>query len=311
VEILAFILIFISLMGVLTYAGYRYYAKPRGMYDQISASVDYLGEETPEQTPEKKSFLFGLVESVGDRVAARQKDTSGIRMQLVQAGYRNDSAVQIFYGSKVALAIVFFLAALIFDEHLPFAKSNPLLGVLMMTLLGYVMPAFILKKKVKARQKRLRLSLPDALDLMVVCVEAGLGLDQAMANVSQELRLTHPEIAQELNLVNLEMTAGTRRLDALRNLSDRTGVEDIRKLVAVLIQADRFGTSVGESLRTHSEYMRLKRRQTAEEQANKVAVKLVFPIFFFIMPAIVLVAAGPAMIRVFKTLLPMMRKMGA
>ena len=150
------------------------------------------------------------------------------------------------------------------------------------------------------------MSLPDALDLLVVCVEAGLGLDQAISHVSRELHLTHRAISDELGLVTLEMRAGKRRAEALRNLADRTGEAELRKLIATLIQSDRFGTGIAEALRTHSDFMRVRRRQEAEERAGKVGVKLVFPIFFFILPSMLVVSAGPAMLQVFKYLFPMM-----
>jgi tight adherence protein C len=158
------------------------------------------------------------------------------------------------------------------------------------------------------RREELRFSLPDALDLMVVSVEAGLGLDQAIQYVAREMIVTHKELADELGLLNLEIRAGKRRAEALRNLADRTGETEIRKLVAILIQTDKFGTSMAESLRVHSDFMRVRRRQEAEERAGKVGVKLVFPIFFFILPAMLLVAAGPGLLQVFKYLFPMMRQ---
>jgi tight adherence protein C len=144
--------------------------------------------------------------------------------------------------------------------------------------------------------------LPDALDLMVVCMEAGLGLDQAIASVAKELLSTHKDLSEELGLVTLEMRAGKRRMEALKNLSDRTGEPDLSKLVATMVQADRFGTSVAESLRAHSDFMRVKRRQQAEERAAKIGVKLTFPIFFLIMPAIMLVAAGPGIMQLIRGL---------
>ena len=171
---------------------------------------------------------------------------------------------------------------------------------------GYVLPGFMLERKIKKRQETLRLSLPDALDLMVVSVEAGLGLDQAIQHVSRELQPTHPEISEEWGLVTLEMRAGKRRSDALRNLADRTGEPELRKLVAILVQNDRFGTSMAESLRAHSDFMRTRRRQDAEERAGKVGVKLIFPIFFFILPSMMVVTAGPALLQVFKYLFPLM-----
>jgi tight adherence protein C len=142
---------------------------------------------------------------------------------------------------------------------------------------------------------------------MVVCMEAGLGLDQALVNVSRELAITHKEISEELGLVSLEMRAGKRRSEALKNLATRTGEAETRKLVATLVQADRFGTSIADSLRTHSDFMRVRRRQEAEERAAKVGVKLVFPIFFFILPSMLVVAAGPGLLQLFKHLFPLMR----
>ena len=166
------------------------------------------------------------------------------------------------------------------------------------------------RKKMKKRQEILRLSLPDALDLMVVSIEAGLGLDQAIQHVAREMQMSHPLLSEELSLVTLEMRAGKRRAEALKNLSERTGEGELRKLVAILIQNDRFGTSMGESLRTHSDFLRSRRRQEAEERAGKVGVKLVFPIFFCILPSMLVVAAGPGLLQVFKYLFPMMKKVG-
>jgi len=173
---------------------------------------------------------------------------------------------------------------------------------------GWILPRFFLEKKVARRQKIMRLSLPDALDLLVVAIEAGLGLDQAMQYVGRELQWSHPELSEELLLVQLEMRAGKRRAEALHNLAERTGEPEIKKLVAILVQNDRFGTSMGESLRSHSDFLRVKRRQDAEERAGKVGVKLVFPIFFFILPSMLIVAAGPGILQIFKSLFPMMNQ---
>jgi tight adherence protein C len=169
------------------------------------------------------------------------------------------------------------------------------------------MPRFFLEKRVKKRQEIIRLSLPDGLDLLVVSIEAGLGLDQAIQHVAKELQPSHPELSEDLGLITLEMRAGKRRADALKNFAERTGEDEVRKLVAILVQNDRFGTSMGESLRTHSDFMRTRRRQEAEERAGKVGVKLVFPIFFFILPSMLIVAAGPGLLQIFKNLFPMMK----
>jgi tight adherence protein C len=161
----------------------------------------------------------------------------------------------------------------------------------------------------RRRQKQLRRGLPNALDLLVVCVESGLGLDQAIVQVAKELEHGHPEISEEFALVNLELKAGKRRVEALRNLADRTAVADLKKLVAVLIQADRFGTGVAQSLRAHADYMRVQARQQAEEKAAKLGVKLVFPIFFCILPSLFVVTVGPVVMRIMRELIPMMNNM--
>jgi tight adherence protein C len=176
-----------------------------------------------------------------------------------------------------------------------------------MALGGWIGPNFMLEKRIKKRLTILRLALPDALDLMVIAVEAGLGLDQAIQYVATELRNAHRELTEEFMLTNLEIRAGKRRADALKNLGERSGEPELRKLTAILIQNDRFGTSVAESLRQHSDHLRVRRRQEAEERAAKVGVKLVFPIFFFILPAMMLVCAGPGVLGVVKYLLPLMR----
>jgi tight adherence protein C len=188
----------------------------------------------------------------------------------------------------------------LFRPNLAFALSAA--GV------GYVFPGFLLARIAKRRQHRIRLSLPDALDLLVVSVEAGLGLDQAIQRVADELAFAHPELAEELRLINLELRAGKARSDALHNLAERTGVDDVASLVAMLVQTDRFGTSVAQSLRVHSDTLRTKRRQRAEEAAAKTGVKMVFPLVFCIFPAIWVVTIGPAVIKFVQVLFPLAEK---
>ena len=173
---------------------------------------------------------------------------------------------------------------------------------------GYVIPGFLLARMAKRRQHRIRLSLPDALDLLVVSVEAGLGLDQAVQRVGDELAEAHPELSEEMRLINLEMRAGTERAEALRHLADRTGVDDVASLVATLVQTDKFGTSVAASLRIHSEVLRTKRRQRAEEAAAKTGVKMVFPLVLCVFPAVWIVTIGPAAIKFVQVLFPMANK---
>lgn len=308
IPILIAVVLFSFLMIAISAYGYRRYAKPGRFYDQLGTPVAGGGSEVLalDGVPEE-SVLIRITRQIGEKLPVSPQDASLARRYLSAAGYRSDGAVRVYYGVKVVLCIVLVLLALLFRDVV---TANPILRIVLVIaagLIGYFGPTFMLEHLVSKRQERLRMALPDALDLMVVCVEAGLGLDQAMRSVSQELRMTHKEISDELSLVNLEMRAGKRRAEALKNLADRTGEPELRKLVAILIQADRFGTSIAESLRTHSDFMRVRRRQEAEERAGKVGVKLVFPIFFFIMPSMLVVAAGPGLLQVFKYLFPMMR----
>jgi Flp pilus assembly protein TadC len=179
---------------------------------------------------------------------------------------------------------------------------------LLAAALGYLLPGMALARMAKKRQHTIRLSLPDALDLLVVSVEAGLGLDQALQRVGEELAFAHKDLSDELRLVNLELRAGKARPDALRNLADRTGVDDLSSLVAMLVQTDKFGTSVAQSLRVHSDTLRTKRRQRAEEAAAKTGVKMVFPLVFCIFPAIWVVTIGPAAIKFVQVLFPLVKK---
>jgi tight adherence protein C len=173
---------------------------------------------------------------------------------------------------------------------------------------AYVVPSMVLARMAKRRQHRIRLGLPDALDLLVVSVEAGLGLDQAIQRVSDELAFAHPDLSDELRLINLELRAGKARADALHNLATRTALDDVSSLVTMLVQTDKFGTSVAQSLRVHSETLRTKRRQRAEEAAAKTGAKMVFPLVLCIFPAIWVVTLGPAVIKFIQILLPMAQK---
>ncbi|MFX0116779.1 MAG: type II secretion system F family protein [Candidatus Hodarchaeota archaeon] len=305
------VILFSFLMIAISLYGYRRYAKPGRFYDQLGSPV--AGTESDILTmPDvpHENVLVKITQQIGEKVPVSPQDATMARRYLTAAGYRSEMAVKVYYGSKVILCVVLLILALLFRDAI---TSNAVLRIVVVIaagLAGYFGPTFYLEHMVKVRQEKLRMSLPDALDLMVVCVEAGLGLDQAVRSVSEELRITHPEISDELGLVTLEMRAGKRRVDALKNLADRTGETELRKLVAILIQADRFGTSIAESLRTHSDFMRVRRRQEAEERAGKVGVKLVFPIFFFLLPAMLVVAAGPGLLQVFKQLFPLMRGYG-
>jgi tight adherence protein C len=221
-----------------------------------------------------------------------------LQRALIAAGYRSREAIVVFFGIRLAAAIGCFLAAGAL-LHLNLIVALGGCG------LGYLIPSMVLKRMAKKRQHRIRLGLPDVLDLLVVSVEAGLGLDQAIQRVGEELAFAHPDLSDELRLINLELRAGKGRSDALHNLAERTGVDDISSLVAMLVQTDKFGTSVAQSLRVHSETVRTKRRQRAEEAAAKTGVKMVFPLVFCIFPSIWVVTIGPAAIKFIQVLAPM------
>ncbi|HLG57323.1 MAG TPA: type II secretion system F family protein [Vicinamibacterales bacterium] len=230
-------------------------------------------------------------------------ETSKLRARLVCAGYRGSEALPVFVGIRFGCAL---LAFGVMSTPI-FFRPNVLLA-LGAAALGYLLPGMALGRMAKKRQHRIRLSLADALDLMVVSVEAGLGMDQALQRVGEELAFAHKDLSDELRLVNLELRAGKARSEALRNLADRTGVDDLSSLAAMLIQTDKFGTSVAQSLRVHSETLRTKRRQRAEEAAAKTGVKMVFPLVFCIFPAIWVVTIGPAAIKFVQVLFPMMQQ---
>jgi tight adherence protein C len=301
--------LFILLMAVISVYGYRAYVRPGRIYDRVGGVAESAVEnETVSVKP--RDIVVRVFEQIGEQIPLSPADQTITKRDLVMAGFRSEGAIQIFYGVKVAFCIVMFFFCLMLHRHI---TDNPILRIVFLiagTGLGYFAPGIYLEKLVQKRQASLRMSLPDALDMMVVSVEAGLGLDQALQYVSREMEEAHQELSDELGLVGLEMRAGKRRAEALRNLADRTGEEELRKLVAILIQTDRFGTSMGESLRTHSDFMRLRRKQEAEERAAKVGVKLVFPIFLFILPSMLIVAVGPAALGLVNNLFPMMSNFG-
>lgn len=233
---------------------------------------------------------------------------SALRTRFMNAGYRGANAPVLFFASKTLLALLLpaLAVAYISLAALQMSNSSVIFVVLVLAGLGYMMPNIFLARRIAYRQREIFESFPDAIDLTTVCVEAGLGLDAALARVGSEMRLKSPILGEELHLVNLELRAGSSRERALRNLAQRTGIDEIDALVAILIQADRFGTSVADSLRVHSDNLRTKRRLRAEEAAAKVPLKLLFPVIFCIFPSLLLVLLGPAFIGIYRVLLPTM-----
>jgi len=268
-------------------------------------------EETPlagDKKQKKKDALAAVLERATSPLASTvtpksEKALGALRERLMYAGYRRETAPVIFKGLQLILAVVgLFIGGIIGVVTVGFE-----LGLLMRAVFGgaffYFVPELVLGMMIKRRKEAIFLSLPDALDLMVVCVEAGLGLDQAMRKVAQKLQSTYQEICEELTTSNNQMQLGRPRHEVLQGLGYRSGVEDLRQLSSILIQADKFGSSVGQALRVQSDTMRVKRRQMAEEKAAKTAVKLIFPLVLFIFPGIFIVLVGPAAITMIKNLL--------
>jgi len=250
--------------------------------------------------PGYEQIITDTLMRVGKFVPKSPSEMGKLQQRLVTAGYRRNEAVPIFFGIRMAVALGLFVllsTGILVRPNVFFALTG--------CAAGYLLPAMLLGRIAKRRQHRIQLGLPDALDLLVVSVEAGLGLDQAVQRVGDELAFAHPDLSDELRLINLELRAGKGRQEALKNLADRTGVEDVASLVAMLVQTDKFGTSVAQSLRVHSEVLRTKRRQRAEEAAAKTGVKMVFPLVFCIFPAVWVVTIGPAAIKFIQVIIPM------
>ncbi len=251
----------------------------------------------------QKARVERVLTDVGKLLPSSTKGLSRTHRMMIRAGYRRPEIVHAMQGVKVLLPIG--LVSLVYFTG--FYRLSPLFLLFAAALVGFVLPELWLTSRVRRRQHRIVIALPDALDLLVVCVEAGLGLDQAMSRVAQELRVVHPDLSDELQLVNLEVRVGKSRLEALRELGVRTGVEDLKSLAAMLIQTDRFGTDLARSLRVHSENLRTKRRQRAEEMAAKTTIKMIPPLVFFIFPALFAVILGPAVISLVRQLIPALK----
>ena len=238
------------------------------------------------------SRLEKLVKPFQRIMPRNSADVSIVQKRLARAGYREPSYINIFYSSKVLVPMALCLVATVTQLY----TYSPLFVYALAAGLGYLAPDFWLNNRISARKMKLSLGLPEALDLMVICVEAGLSVDKATMRTAEELRISQPAIADELNLVYLEQRAGRPRAEAWKNFGERTDVDTIRSLASILIQADKFGTSVGKTLRTHAEALRTRRRQDAEEKAAKTTVKLTFPLVLFIFPSLFVVTLGPSMI---------------
>jgi tight adherence protein C len=266
----------------------------------LGSRLREIGWQRPkaEEKPAIRERIQQALDPLSRALPVSPTDVSQTRVWLIQAGYRDARHVRFYLGLRVLFAALGFAAVVLFTGF------DSLLLLVGIPAFGFFLPRFMLKRAMTERQRRIRLALPDALDLTVICVEAGLALDQAMLRVGEDLQHAHPELSGEFHLFNLETRAGKPRAEALRNLAARTGVDDVRGLVGTLIQTDRFGTSVAQALRVHSDSLRTERRQRAEEQAAKTTVKMIIPLVLFVLPSLIFVTVGPAVIQLMHLLGP-------
>lgn len=304
-QLLFLALVFVLIFGVAVVAMLLLTRDP--MKDRLAALDERdPGKRGAEPGKSWRERLARLAEPLAKlSVPSEGWETSPIRLRFINAGWRAASTPGLFHAGKTALTLGLPLVAwLLLRQNAHHAASTTFVVLVIAAGAGYYVPDFILKRKVAVRQREIFESFPDALDLMTVCVEAGLGMDAALARVGAEIGLKSPVLAEELQLVTLELRAGVSKEKALRNLALRTGVEDVDALVKMLIQAERFGTSIGTALRVQSEQLRTRRRQLVEERAAKIATKLLFPLIFCIFPALLVVLLGPAVLQIARSMAP-------
>ena len=295
-----------------------------GLYLYLEARKESLPQRFKEIVGEEAGAPRGrMVESAGEwlgkfrkRFAAKAptenelvemlsgKELTGGRLLLNQAGIRSAGAYQIYLLIRWAMPVLLVVLAVVYGKVTGISTKSIFLIVLVAGIVGILLPDFVLRWKIRKRQEEITDSLPDGLDLLVVCVEAGLGLNAAFIKITEEFHISSPALSEEFDIVNREMVAGKPRQDALRALAERTGVEDVKSLTAMLIQTEKLGTSLAQSLRVHSDSLRTRRRQKAEERAAKTTIKLVFPLVFLLFPSLFIVILGPGVITIIQVLLP-------
>src|ERR1700690_2550388 len=293
---LAWVLILLALVYAFSPSETAVAARVSRLLDSANINAETERAEDEEKGP---GIIRGFFASMGQMLPAlKGKAASRSELMSLRAGYRTPDVILAIRALKILSPIVFGALSLFPGLY----KVSPIIFLVTAAVTGYMLPELWLTLKIRARQTRLRLSLPDGLDLLVICVEVGLGIDQALLRVANELRIVHPELSEESQLVNLEMRVGKSRTEALRELARRTGLDDIKALVAMLVQTERFGTSIAQSLRIHSDELRTKRRQRAEALSAKTSVKMVPGLVFFIFPALMVVILGPAFITLLRQL---------
>jgi tight adherence protein C len=298
--LVASIFLFLIITALLSLLGFRFWVQPKAALERVMGDV----EVAQSQMRHPSLGFRDLLSKIGNMVPANPTDIGILQKRLMSAGFRSQGALRLLYGVKGILCVVFTVLASGLLFGLELQSEMTIFQILAAGAFGWAAPNLVIGRLSNRRKTAIRKGLPNALDMLVICVESGLGLDQALMQVSKELHHAHKEISDEFAVLNLEMRAGKRRAESLHNLGERTDVDELKKMVGVLVQADRFGTSISQTLRNFSDYMRVQMRQEAEEKAAKIGVKLVFPIFFFILPSLFVVTVGPMIVRVTRDFLP-------
>ncbi|MBL8207748.1 MAG: type II secretion system F family protein [Blastocatellia bacterium] len=301
---------YIAIMMTFVGAGmavYYWLARPVSPFDERLREINPRLDRESASPQVARKVNTVIVERVAKPVykmtRPSNRNVRRLRRRLVKGGFTSENSVQVYTAIRVTAAIILPVLVLVLLLSINYQRGPQFVAlVLLSAIFGLFIPSFILSRLITKRQEKIARALPDAIDLMVVCVEAGLGLNAALQRVGREMELVEPVLSNELAITNREIRAGKPRDEALRNLGDRTGVDDIKSLVAMLIQSDRFGTSIASSLRVFADSMRTKRRQRAEEMVSKASIKLIFPLLLFIFPALLIVLLGPALITLYRAL---------
>ncbi len=296
-----------SSVGLLIYGLCVYTSTRRQMQERFTKSKTGQAQAGhPGRASGLKEQTLGVISSFGNMAMGKGREKverSDLRITLIQAGYRYTNAVAVFYGLKALTTLLFPLAYLAYITWTHKVSSINLGVALFVAALGYYCPNYILRKSLGRRQERIDRALPDVLDLMIVSLEAGLSLQSTMNHVADEVRRISKDFYQELRITNAELRAGIPRDRALNNLGERTGVQSVKSLIALMIQSEKMGASIAQSLRTHADFVRVQRGQRAEEMAAKMPIKIIFPTLFCIFPSIFIVILGPAAIQIYRSLI--------
>jgi tight adherence protein C len=305
VAILAGLCVMLLMAGFYELATSPARAVARELHEIRTLEPSPFGSVSRRRRQSRKQQLQDVIRMLGERVERGGLDLEGWAKRLVQAGYWSPEAPKIFFGTRVALTAGLAFASLAIGALIDARLAATLFMAVWLAIFGWLAPGWYVYHRCNKRRREIQGALADALDLLVACVEAGMGLNQALVRVAEEIRNISESLSAELSMVNLEIRAGTPRPQALRNLAERTGSDDIEALASMLIQTERFGTSVGRALRVQAGTLRQKRRQRAEEAAAKTTIKLVFPLVIFVFPALFVVILGPAVIQVVEALMGM------